>query len=68
MVMPPDIYDATLIFMTFSGWQFGCPLKWTPPDTDSDSHYAQDMIGLSQYIPKEKAKSTEANKPITFWW
>jgi len=42
----PDIYDVTLIFMTFSRWQFGCPLKWSPPDSDSDSHYVSFMNGI----------------------
>lgn len=36
----PDIYDGTLIFMTFV-----CPFKCPPPDSDSDSHYAGDMNG-----------------------
>lgn len=36
----PDIYDGTLIFMTFSRWQLEC-LSKCPPDSDSNSHYVR---------------------------
>jgi len=42
----PDIYDGTLIFMTFSRWQLEC-LSKCPPDSDSNSHYVRFTNGYS---------------------